>query len=118
MVKPVSKKDEVNRFLGNFKNHLSKRGLLLPMRPKNKQTLTEMGFTKLNVEQELLRLDHKDFISGPEPDDGPNMKGDIWKFGKIINKENIYIKIKLTPENKPVCISFHYPERELRYFFK
>jgi len=46
------------------------------------------------------------------------MKGDIWKFGKIINKENIYIKIKLTPENKPVCISFHYPERELRYFFK
>lgn len=113
-----AKKDEINKFLGNFKRHLGQKSLNFIMNEKNKQTLSEMGFTTLDVQTELLRLGYKDYISGPEADDDPSRKGDIWKFGKSINKENIYIKIKLTPDNRPICLSFHLAERELKYFFK
>ena len=113
-----TKKDEVNKFLGNFKRHLTQKILKFIPNEKNKQTLIELGFTPLDVKTELLRLVYKDYMSGPEADYDPKMKGDIWKFGKNINKENIYIKIKLSPDNKPICLSFHYPERELKYFFK
>ena len=113
-----TQKEIVNRFLGNFKNHLSTRDLTFVMREKNEKTLTEMGFTLFDVRSELLKLDYKDYISGPEPDVDPRWKGDIWEFGKNINYEEIYIKIKLAPNNRPICLSFHYPERYLEYFFK
>ena len=112
-----TQKEIVNRFLGNFKNHLSKKDLAFMMRDKNEQTLTEMGFTLLDVRAELLRLEYRDYISGPEPDIDPKRKGDVWEFGKNVNHEDIYIKIKLAPNNRPVCLSFHYPERDLKYFF-
>jgi len=112
------KKDEVNKFLGNFKRHLTQKILKFIPNEKNKQTLIELGFTPLDIKTELLRLVYKDYISGPEADDDPNRKGDIWKFGKSISKENIYIKIKLAPDNRPICLSFHLAERELKYFFK
>lgn len=113
-----TKKDEVNKFLGNFKRHLSQKILKFITNEKNRQTLSELGFTTLDVQTELLKLVYKDYVSGPEEDEDPNRKGDIWKFGKSINKENIYIKIKLDPENRPICLSFHLAERELKYFFK
>lgn len=112
------KKDNINKFLRNFKKHLGQRSLTFIMSEKNTQTMSDMGFTKLDVETELLKLIYKDYMSGPEADHDPKKQGDVWKFGKNINKENIYIKIKLSPDNRPVCLSFHYPERELKYFFK
>lgn len=111
-------KEIINRFLENFKNHLSERGLLLVRRDKNIQTLTDMGFTLFDVRIELLRLDYRDYISGPKPDTDPTRKGDVWEFGKKIKHEDIYIKIKLTTSKKPVCLSFHYANRDLNYFFK
>ncbi|MBN1906368.1 MAG: hypothetical protein JW927_14850 [Deltaproteobacteria bacterium] len=82
------------------------------------ESLIDMGFTIFDVQTELLKLDYKDYISGPKPDIDPKWKGDIWEFGKTINNENIYIKIKLSLDNRPVCLSFHYAEKELKFFFK
>lgn len=113
-----AQKEIVNRFLGNFKKQLSKRALLFLKRDKNMRSLTEMGFTILDVQTELIRLEYIDYISGPKPDIDPKWKGDIWEFGKTINNENIYIKIKLASDSRPVCLSFHHAEKDLKYFFK
>ena len=84
-----NKKEEINKYLGNFKRYLSQMSYIFVMREKNKKTLSEMSFTTLDVQKELLKLEYKDYLSGPKPDEDPKRKGDIWEFGKNINKEDM-----------------------------
>jgi len=62
----VEKKLEVNKFLGIFKKSVTKHGLTTLRRPKNLDTLTEMGFTFLDVQNEIMKLTYKDFVAGPK----------------------------------------------------
>ena len=108
--------DGINKFLGYFKKCVTEKGLLLIRRQKNIETITKLGLTLLDIRKEILKLDYTDYISGPKED--RDFPGEVWEFGKLIECEDVYIKLKLKTGSKPVCISFHLFEREARYPFK
>ena len=85
-------------------------------RHKNTETLTELGFTKIDVQNEIMRLNSTDYIDGPKQD--RDFPGEVWEFGKIIHHEEIYIKLKIREGREAVCISFHHAAEEIRYPFK
>jgi len=113
----MPEKEEINRFLGNFKKSINKHSLHVLKRDKNIKTIVELGFKLLDVSDEILRLTYMDYIDGPKTDYDDNYPGVLWEFGKNIKYEDIYIKLKLS-DDKPVCISFHVAEKKLAYPFK
>jgi hypothetical protein len=65
----------------------------------------------------LKELKVEDYYRGPikDADCGP----DLWEFGRGLNRKEIYIKITIGMNSKPViCISFHFAERAIIYPFK
>jgi len=110
----LASQNEVNKFLADFKSLVSQRGILTSLREKNQETLTELGFTQLDVQKEIFRLDHTNYSDGPLPDD-KGRPGAVWVFGKIIKHEEIYIKLKISGIDKPICISFHTAEQPMNY---
>lgn len=92
------------------------RGLDIIPRPKNNQTIMELGLTKHNITRILLELTVADYIRGPEQDrDKP---GELWVFGKQVAQKEIYIKLKIAQigvKRIAKCISFHVAEYSLCY---
>jgi hypothetical protein len=50
----LTTQSNVNQFLGNFKKIVSQQGISVVQREKNINTLTELGFTNLDVQNEIL----------------------------------------------------------------
>jgi hypothetical protein len=75
-----------------------------------------LGFTQLDVQNEILRLDSNNYVEGPQPDD-KGRPGKVWVFGKVIEHEEIYIKLKMGITGQPTCISFHIAEKPMNYPF-
>lgn len=114
---PVADLSQIRRFLLDFKQVASRRGVDLAPRSDTLETLRYLGLTKQNLEEILLSLSVVDYSGGPEPDrDRP---GEIWVFGKQVEEHKIYIKLKLADVGDDVriakCISFHIAARPLRY---
>lgn len=89
------------------------------LRKKNVNTLTELEMTREDVKREILSLSVLDYCSGPAKD--PEIKGDVWKFGKVIRGKEIYIKLKLSGDQHGRMVrvlSFHIAEKPLRYYFR
>ena len=112
----MTSQSDVNKFLGIFKKIVSQRGILVVKREKNLNTLAELGLPIMEVQNEILRLEATDYVDGPNPD--RDFPGEVWKFGKIIDHEEIYIKGKLRGGKEAVCISFHHAAEQMRYPFK
>lgn len=113
-----SSKDDVNKFLGNFKRLIQIHSLdILWSREKNKETITALGFSRLDVIDEIKKLTYIDYSGGPRNDENDKYPGKIWEFGKIIQCKEIYIKLKLK-NDKPLCMSFHFPEVTINYPLK
>lgn len=96
-------------FLKEFKEIVTTgRGLDIIDRRENIQSLLELGFTKKHCREEILSLSVENYYNGPKPDkDRPGM---IWEFGKKIDGDEIYIKLKIAEvgaEKLAKCISFH-----------
>ena len=52
-------------------------------------------------------------------EDKLNYMGELWEFGKSVDKKEVYIKIsKGTGANSPICVSFHLAERKIEHPFK
>ncbi len=104
-----SKKEEIRKFLKEFKEIASKgRGIDVIPRRENIENLAQLGLTKKNRNEEIMMLSLADYSKGPEPDAG--RPGDVWIFGKHIGGKEVYIKLKLVRVNdKKIakCISFH-----------
>jgi hypothetical protein len=86
---------------------------------KNLKTLAKLEMTIDDVKKEILSLSVIDYIAGPLKD--PKIKGDIWIFKRIIQGEDIYIKLKLWGDKRDLevrVLSFHIAERPLSYYFK
>ncbi len=86
-------------------------------RAANLQTILDLELTNITVRDHLKKLTNKNFYKGPteDSDGGPG----LWEFGKEIKGKEVYIKITMGYLNKPtICISFHYPERTIKYPFK
>jgi len=115
-------KEEVETFLKDFKQKMAARVGGYPVifyreRPKNLQTQLDLELKEFEKEKYLSELTVEDFYKGPtkDVDGGP----DLWEFGKTVKNKEMYIKISIGKLNKPArCISFHFPEREIKYPFK
>jgi len=88
------------------------------LREKNVNTLTELEMTLEDVKKEILSLSVLDYCSGPTKD--PEIKGDLWIFGKIIRGKEVYIKLKLSGDQHGRMVrvlSFHIAGKPLTYYF-
>jgi len=110
--------EEADKFLMEFHQKMKIFDVIIYRnRSKNLQTILDLELSNLSVREHLSSLQATDYYKGPTQDefDGP----DLWEFGKVIKKKEVYIKITIGTRNKPViCISFHYPERKIKYPFK
>ena len=111
----MTTQSDVNKFLGTFKNVVNQRGLRVIPREKNLMTMQELGFAFIDVQNEIMRLDSTDYIDGPKSD--LSVAGDVWEFGKTVEHEEIYIKLKLKDNSQAVCISFHHAQKAISYPF-
>jgi hypothetical protein len=90
----------------------------LDKRPKNLQTLLDLEILP-NERLEILKaLQVKDYSQGPLQEDLYN-GADMWVFGKVVKKQEVYIKITMgTPDRQVICISFHIAEHAINYPLK
>ena len=94
------------------------RKFVLVMRDKNISTITRLGYTRDDVRDSILGLSVEDYCQGPEPD--PDVKGDVWVFGKKTQGLEVYVKLKLSGGSRlemTRLISFHLAESPLTYPF-
>lgn len=113
---PEFNKDEVRTFLRKFKSLLAAKNFHLVERDKTDQTLIKLGLTRKNMRDELLGLTVLDYCSGPDPD--LNKPGNVWVFGKLIEDQEIYVKLKVVEIeafDEALCLSFHIAEKPLKY---
>ena len=88
-------------------------------REKNETTKFELDLTDEDIREEIFGLSVNDYCEGPCKD--KEIEGDVWIFGKTIREKEVYIKLKLTGDEKGQgvrIISFHFPDKPLRYLYK
>ena len=72
-----------------------------------------------DVKREMSSLSVMDYCSGPVSD--PEIRGELWIFGKTISDKEVYIKLKLWGDKTGMglrVLSFHWAEKPLIYPFK
>ncbi|GAA5030811.1 hypothetical protein GCM10011506_22030 [Marivirga lumbricoides] len=112
-------KDEVESFLKDFKHKLGFWGLLFRSdRTKNFSTMLALEVSVNDIKSTLNDLRVSDYSEGPLEE--VLYKGsDMWVFGKVIKKKEVYIKITMgLPSDKVICISFHIAEKKMKYPLK
>jgi hypothetical protein len=105
------KEEEVNLFLKEFKLVAKTRGIDFIPRQEFISTLTLLGITRQNCQDEVLSLSVDDYCQGP--DDDRDRPGKVWVFGKRIEDREFYIKLKLAKVGEEMiakCLSFHRAE--------
>ena len=102
--------ETVDKFLKEFKDKARVFGIIFRIdRKKNMQALLDL---------EISAIMREDYYKGPT-EDKLNYMGELWEFGKSVDKKEVYIKIsKGTGANSPICVSFHLAERKIEHPFK
>ncbi len=101
----MSSIDEINKVIVDINMAIVSKNIVFVSRMDK----TKVTFSKKAAIKELNSLTYKDYHKGPEGD-RDSSQGEVWIFGKKINSEKIYIKLKL--QNKAglsfvKIISFH-----------
>lgn len=112
-------KADAEKFLKDFKQKMKIWDVLFrDERGKNAQTLADLELIPSDRKQVLENLVAEDYCEGPLKD--TLYKGaDMWVFGKIIKKKEIYIKVTMGIAGASViCISFHIAEQVLKFPLK
>ena len=112
-------KDEVERFLADFKQKLDIWGFFIRTdRGKNFETMKQLEYSVEDVKKELGELELSHYSEGPLKETlykGANM----WVFGKMVQSKEVYIKISLgQPGDKVLFHSFHFAEHSMKYPYK
>lgn len=110
---------EVALFLKDFKEKMKFWSVLFrDDRGKNAQTLIDLELRPIERKTILEVLEIKDYSEGPLEEKlygGANM----WVFGKIIKKKEVYIKITMgITGSSVICISFHLAQYKMQYPLK
>lgn len=115
----MSIEKEVTVFLNDFKTKMGIWDVLFrDERGKNAQALASLELRPYERKTVLESLTAKDYSQGPLEE---KLYGgsDMWVFGKIIKKQEVYIKITLGVMGASViCISFHLAEHKMHYPLK
>jgi hypothetical protein len=111
--------EQVGQFLKEFLEKKRVWGILFrDDRGKNAQTLADLEIRPIDREKVLDSIVVLDYSQGPVADilnGGPVM----WVFGKMVSKQEVYIKITVGwPGAQVICISFHIAEHAINYPFK
>jgi hypothetical protein len=111
--------NEVQAFLHDFKYKMDFWGIVFrDDRPKNLQALLSLDITTAKRREMIRSLVVADYCDGTI-EDKLNQLSEMWVFGKNVKSKEIYIKITLGLESRPViCISFHEAERKMKFPFK
>ena len=108
---------EVEQFLNEFKQKMEVFSIVFLDREKNLQTLLDLEIVEANRKEILKELKVKDYLRGPTHDQYGGRP--FWEFGKAVKGKELYIKITMGTQNKPViCISFHIAEFKIKYLIK
>ena len=115
----MSTKEEVGIFLRNFKEKMKIWNVLFrDDRGKNAQTLADLELRPIDRNKVLEKLEIKDYSSGPT-EEKLHGGSDMWVFGRIVKKQEVYIKITMgVTGSSVICISFHIAEHKMHYPFK
>ena len=112
----MSNKEEVQKFLDEFKIFTNIFDIIFIDSEKNINGLLDLGVTA-NIRKEIiLNLGVENYYQGPSADrDRPQF--DVWGFGVKLNKtDEVYIKLSTRREkHKSVCLSFHRAEFQINY---
>ena len=102
------------------KSYKGQRGWIFSTASENNlKTLAKLEMTIDDVKKEILSLSVMEYCAGPLKD--PKIRGDVWIFKKVIQGEDIYVKLKLWGDKRDLevrVLSFHIAERPLPYYFK
>lgn len=113
----MATRQQVAGFLDAFRESMARaKGLWVPNRGEKRGGLLALGITKAQRDEVVGSLTPEDYCQGPLPDE--TQTGDVWVFGKHVEGAEVYIKLKLTEDGTPKCISFHPAERRMRYPFR
>jgi hypothetical protein len=82
---------EVRIFLQEFKEEASQSGIVVIPTEKNIYDLMMLDLMPHQREAIMLGLEPEDYCEGPKADDG-GYPGDVWIFGKLIDRITVYIK--------------------------
>lgn len=115
----MATKKDVRTFLVEFKTKLRFWSIIYrDDRGKNTQALLELEITPNERTEIIKKIEIEDYSEGPLED---TLYGgsQMWVFGKMVKKRDVYIKITLgKPNNPTICISFHIAESPMNYPFK
>lgn len=112
-------KASIRSFLLSVK--YASRPWVILSREKNEATKFELVLTDEEVIEEVRELSVQDYCYGPCKDEDEWIEGDVWVFGKTIKERQVYIKLKLSGDEQGQAVkvlSFHFPERPMKYQFK
>ncbi len=115
----MSTEAEVEAFLKDFKEKMKFWDVLFrDDRGKNTQALVDLELRPIDRKTILEALEAKDYSEGPLAEklyEGANM----WVFGKMVKKKEVYIKITIgAMGNSVICISFHLAQHRMNYPLK
>jgi len=115
----MNKETEVASFLKNFKEKMKIWDVLFrDDRGKNTQAMLDLELRPIERKNILEKLDTKNYSEGPIEEE-LYRGADMWIFGEIIKKKEVYIKITMGAKNSGViCISFHLAEYKMNYPLK
>tara|TARA_R110002124_G_scaffold192652_5_gene359809 strand:- start:667 stop:1014 length:348 start_codon:yes stop_codon:yes gene_type:complete len=109
----------VSSFLKDFKEKMKFWDVLFrDDRGKNTQALIDLELRPIERKAILEVLEIKDYSEGPLEE---KLYGgtDMWVFGKIIKKREVYIKTTMGAMGSSViCISFHLAQHKMNYPLK
>lgn len=111
-------KEDVEKFLKEFKYKMDFFDIVFIDRLKNRKTILELGIT-VNEQKSIIKsIALEDFSEGPIKA-AVKEWGELWVFGKDISGHDVYIKISLgSPNHSTICVSFHISEFPIKYPFK
>ncbi len=112
-----AKTEEITNFLIKAKDLIENKCWFFSQRKKNLDSLAKHGLTIYNAKDELYKLTYRNYVDGPLVDIDQRFPGEVWVFGKSIDKVNFYIKLKITgePDGLLVCLSFHGSNKPMVY---
>ncbi|OYU95951.1 MAG: toxin [Bacteroidetes bacterium B1(2017)] len=115
----MSTEGDVSSFLKSFKEKMKFWDVLFrDERGKNSQALIELELRPIERKAILETLEVFDYSEGPMEE---KLYGgaDMWVFGKMVKKQEVYIKITMGAFGSSViCISFHLAQYKMNYPLK
>ncbi|KAA9341144.1 type II toxin-antitoxin system MqsR family toxin [Larkinella humicola] len=113
----MAPKEEISRFLADFKTKMDVYNVVYMNREKNLQALSDLDIRPFERTAYLKSLEVESYYRGPLPDQAGI--SDLWEFGIPVKGKEVYIKIQLGAHNRStICISFHLAEFPMTYPYK